>query len=114
MKQKILAGLLVITIVLSFLPSFVGPQDVYASSGLANSGPSFTDVRLSKDAIIVECSPCVAISCFTSTGTQTASGTSTAPIQKATFSLSENDHWVRVEIKDKYDLRAWTNPMVPF
>ena len=32
MKQKILAGLLVIMIALSFLPSFVGPQDVYASS----------------------------------------------------------------------------------
>jgi len=31
-EQKILAGLLVIMIVLSFLPSFVGPQDVYASS----------------------------------------------------------------------------------
>jgi len=32
LKQKILAGLLVIMIALSFLPSFVGPQDVYASS----------------------------------------------------------------------------------
>ena len=31
-ERKILAGLLVIIIALSFLPSFVGPQDVYASS----------------------------------------------------------------------------------
>ena len=32
MKQKILAGLLVIIIALSFLPSFVAPWDVYAGS----------------------------------------------------------------------------------
>jgi hypothetical protein len=43
LKQKILAGLLVIMITLSFLPCFVAPQDVYAS---------FTTLTPSKDTYI--------------------------------------------------------------
>jgi hypothetical protein len=79
----------------------------------ASTGATISDVQLAGTGVTVHTSPCVTISCISSAGTQTATGSATSPIQEATFALTGSERWLRIQVEDSEGGRAFSNPLVP-
>lgn len=90
-------------------------ESILSGNYYSSSGPEIYSWGIKDGAAYIKCSPSERINFiadgFVGAGTSFVAQTKDALLQEAIFPLTGNENYIRVECRDLYGKKAWTNPI---